>query len=222
MVSIFILYPEGSSILAFLLAPASLLALAGVVTWTGSSVESPRQIGDRIVGLTAGLACSFIWLFEIGFNNLVSPRVSTAAARSVVDNTSWALVALVMIVSAAVRAVRTGAIDSGVGVGFWSGISSGLAACLAGLLLVTAGMHYLLRDPLNVEEYTARASGADGPSLATYLAYQSFKGALLHLFVVGVGMGTILGCGGGAIGCLLAFLRDRIVRRRSTQGRAIR
>jgi hypothetical protein len=67
-------------------------------------------------------------------------------------------------------------------------------------------MRFLLRDPINIEEYATRASGAPSFGMASYFAYETMAGALAHLFVLGIVMGLLLGLLGGLMGQLLAQL----------------
>jgi hypothetical protein len=45
-----------------------------------------------------------------------------------------------------------------IGLGLWSGLTSGLIACLMGLLLVAVWTPYPLRDPMNIREYAERGA----------------------------------------------------------------
>jgi hypothetical protein len=44
------------------------------------------------------------------------------------------------------------------------------------------------------------AAYSTAPTLAAYLAYETLAGAFLHLIVLGLGMGVLLGVAGGALG----------------------
>ena len=71
-----------------------------------------------------------------------------------------------------------------------------------GLLLVTVWMPFLLRDPININEYAVRGTAEHSPDMATYFAYETMSGAVGHLIVLGIAMGVIL----GALAGLLARL----------------
>lgn len=81
---------------------------------------------------------------------------------------------------------------------------SGLVSGLMALLLVVFGMRFLLADTANRAEYSARGPTSGFPDMAAYFAYQTLAGALLHLIVLGVMMGALLGCVGGLLGVLSA------------------
>jgi hypothetical protein len=59
-------------------------------------------------------------------------------------------------------------------------------------------MRFLLADPYNVIEFAER--GVAEPNMATYLAFETMPGAFLHLLVLGLGMGGVLGTLGGGVG----------------------
>ncbi len=92
--------------------------------------------------------------------------------------------------------------------GFWSGIASGAVACLTALIFVVFGMKYLLMDPVNIKEWTDIRATENSPGMEVYFAYQTFAGAIMHLFVLGAIMGLLLGAIGGFIGKVLHSLKN--------------
>jgi len=202
---VFLRYPRGAipggagPILASGVALAVFAAWA-VLTWRGSRRPAPAfRNSGRQFGVAVGLGCGALWVLEISFNNFVDPSLSTASSRLYVDDGTWALVA-VLILLASFRIARRGGFGSGVRVGAWSGFVSGLVSCLMALVLVNFLMPFLLRDPLNIEEYKAQTNA---PDMATYFAYETTAGALGHLLVLGCAMGALLGAAGGALGSLM-------------------
>jgi len=187
----------------------ALLSIGGWIALRGPNITRAHTALALRYGTRAGLLFGLLWLFEIGFNNLLPPEISTASARSWVDNGIWAIIAGLTIVVAATCALRTRRIVAGVQAGFWSGLISGLIACLIGLLLVTASMNLLLRDPLAIQEFAERGAASGAPNMPTYVAYGTMTGALLHLFVLGIGFGTILGVLGGLVGKGIALVRRK-------------
>ena len=159
-------------------------------------------------GALIGIAAGLLWVVEISFNNFVDPHISTGRARFFVDNSFWAAIAFTMLIAALVTSARTATVVSGLRVGLWSGYISGIIACLMALSLILFGMRFLLRDPINVSEYAARAHGSSAGGMASYFAYETMAGALAHLFFLGVLMGLLLGVIGGSFGALLARLRQ--------------
>ena len=172
---------------------------AGAARWGGRTPPLGGELACRW-GTATGIVFGVLWVLEISFNNFLPPDVSTVDARFGVDNGTWAAIALGMIGTAAVAAFRTRRLQPGVGAGVWSGLVSGLIACLMGLLLVALGMRALLQDPLNIQEYAARGPASQAPDMATYFAYDTMAGALLHLVVLGLMMGALLGVVGGVLG----------------------
>ena len=161
----------------------------------------------RRLGSTGGVILGMLWVIEISFNNFVPPDISTGGARGVVDNGIWALIAVSMIVLAAVCAVRSRRFMAGVYAGFWSGLVSGLIASLMALLLVVFWLQFVLRDPLSMQEWAERQTESGAPNMATYFAYETLAGALLHLVLLGLIMGGLMGVIGGCIGRGIAALR---------------
>ena len=122
--------------------------------------------------------------------------------RDHIDNAFWAFIAIGILIASVVAAYSSGRLKNGIAVGTWSGFVSGAVACLTGLALDVFGMSLLLRDPVNLAEWANRAKGSTAPTMASYFAYETLAGALLHLVVLGVGMGLVLGVAGGTLGKL--------------------
>jgi hypothetical protein len=70
-------------------------------------------------------------------------------------------------------------------------------------------MQCLLRDPLNIQEYTFRGAAEHATDIAPYFAYDTMTGALGHLLILGVAMGVLLGTIGGLFTLLLGFVKWR-------------
>jgi len=64
------------------------------------------------------------------------------------------------------------------------------------------GMKFILLDPLNLKEWSDLKETSGYSDISVYFAYQTFAGALGHLFVLGIVMGLILGTIGGLSGKL--------------------
>ena len=136
-------------------------------------------------------------MVEIGINNFLAPPLP---GRDIIDNLFWAAIAVLLLGGSLVAAFRARRWRSGVSFGLWSGLASGAMACGMALAMVAFGMHFLLHDPLNVAEWAARSADEAAPSMAAYFAYQTLAGGLLHVIVLGAGMGVLLGALGGGIG----------------------
>jgi hypothetical protein len=185
------------SLVASGLGFALLLAALGAtwfITRTTRQGEAPAAL-DTITLL--GLVLGLVWVVEIGVNNAVAPPL---LARDFIDNIFWALIAIGILVASVVAAYQSGRLSHGIAVGTWSGFVSGVVACGAGLALVVFGMSLLLSDPLNLAEWSNRAKDSTAPTMASYFAYETFAGALLHLVVLGISMGFVLGVVGGMLG----------------------
>jgi hypothetical protein len=149
-----------------------------------------------------GLGFGLLWTFEISINNLIRPGLPL---RDNIDNIFWVIIALLILITSIKDAYQTNKFLNGVKSGFWSGIASGAVACLTALIFVVFGMKYLLMDPVNIKEWTDIKATENSPGMDVYFAYQTFAGAIMHLFILGVIMGLFLGIIGGFIGKTLHF-----------------
>ena len=156
--------------------------------------------------VSAGICFGLLWTVEIGINNLIHPGLPL---RDIIDDTFWAIIALLIFVTAATDAYRSDRFLSGLLSGFWSGFSSGAVACLTALMLIAFGMKYIITDPLNIREWNDLKATADSSSMAVYFAYQTFAGAIMHLFVLGIFMGLFLGTIGGLAGKAMKIILIR-------------
>lgn len=180
-------------------APVILAALAAWLAGRGLRPRDPGAASDIRRGLGWGVVFGALWVLEIGYNNVIAPPVSV---RDPVDDLIWATIALGMLTLATLTAARTHHLAAGLRVTIWSGLTSGLIACLTALLLAMFGMPLLLADPANIAEYAVRGPTSGFSTIAAYLAYQTLAGAMLHLVVLGLGMGTTLGALGGLAGSM--------------------
>ncbi|MBY8872459.1 hypothetical protein K7640_11480 [Micromonospora sp. PLK6-60] len=187
-----------------LVVAGSAVALAALTWWlTGRAHVRDRRL-VLAWGLGSGFALGGVWLAEIAFNNLTPHTISTAAARGVLDNLSWAVVGVVTAVVAARVAARTRRWRSGLRAGVWSGVGSGLGAALGGALLLAAFRPSVENDPLMRAEWRRLGSGTD---LSTYVTRETMAGVGGHLWVLGVAQGALLGLIASSV--TVALLRAR-------------
>jgi hypothetical protein len=66
--------------------------------------------------------------------------------------------------------------------------------------MIVFGMHFITHDPLNIAEWAVQQAGNNTPGMAAYFAFETFAGGFLHLLVLGIVMGALLGVAGGVIG----------------------
>lgn len=188
----------------------ALLAVAGVVGSLQRRYHggwpAPTERAIRV-----GLALGGLWVIEIGVNNILAPPLP---GRDIFDDVIWAAIALGILVLAAWSAQQAGRFTAGLAAGLWSGLASGLAACATALAMIVFGMGFVAQDPLNVAEWAERGAGSGAPSLAAYLAGEMLAGAVLHLLILGLAMGVVLGVAGGGLG----WLWRRLVRPRPPAG----
>lgn len=193
-------WPVGTEALGCLVSIILLSAIAFLL-W----IRKDKFINDfqkRNVAL--GLSFGILWTIEISINNFIRPGLPL---RDNIDNTFFAIIAMLILFTAIRDAYQTNKFLDGVISGFWSGLSSGAVACLTALILIVFGMKYILLDPLNLKEWSDLKGSANSPGLDVYFAYQTFAGAIMHLVILGAIMGLFLGSIGGAIGKTLRIMK---------------
>ena len=198
-----------SQVILGLVAIFVILALAAWLARWGTRPKTPAANYALRNGSAIGCALGLLWIIEISFNNFVPPAISTGAARAVVDNLFWGAIILGTIGGSIIGASRARNVFVGLRIGFWSGLVSGLLSCLMGLLLIVLWMPLLLRDPLLIAEFAARGPMSDAPDLAAYVAYETMAGAIGHLILLGIIMGSLCGLLGGLVGRTFALVLRR-------------
>jgi hypothetical protein len=186
-----------------------LLVVAGFVWRVGRQPGQPATLLVRHQASMLGLLLGLLWIVEISINNFIAPPLP---ARDLIDDSFWGLIALSIFVFALSSAYHLDSIRAGIAAGIWSGLVSGMLACMMALAVIVFGMAFITRDPLNVAEWAARSSASAATTMAAYFAYETFAGAFLHLLVLGIIMGGLLGAAGGLLGRGLANLFRRIHR----------
>jgi hypothetical protein len=184
------------------------LGLVAMTWWLTGRAGSPDQRVVLTWGLGPGLVLGGAWIAEIAFNNLTPHTVSTAGTRGVLDNVTWAVVAVVTVLSAGWTAARTGRWRSGVRAGVWSGVGSGLGAALGGAVLLAFFRSSVENDPLMRAEWSQRGPGV---GLPLYVTRETMAGVGGHLWVLGVAQGALLGVIASSV--VIAGIRYLVVAR---------
>ena len=157
--------------------------------------------GKSKKNLNAGLYFGLLWAIEICMNNMVQPSLPL---RDYLDNIFWAIISILIFYLSYKDALNEKKMAAGIKAGFFSGFGSGMVACTIALILTCFGMNLLLKDPVNIAEWTNIKGRTNYPDMATYFAYQTFAGAIMHLLILGIVMGVLLGIMGGFLGKFLA------------------
>lgn len=152
--------------------------------------------------LTIGVYFGLLWTAEISMNNIIQPGLPL---RDYLDNIFWGIIAVLILCVSYKDAFDSKKIIAGIKAGFFSGIGSGIVACLTALVLVCFGMKLLLKDPVNVAEWADMKGKTHYPDMASYFAYQTFAGAIMHLLILGIIMGVLLGLLGGLLAKLVSL-----------------
>jgi hypothetical protein len=198
VVTIFFLYPTSSFPfgLEALECLLSFIALVIIIVFTLKfQSKLDRHFSSKAASF--GLWIGLLWTIEISVNNFIRPGLPL---RDTVDDIFWGLIACAILYLSIADSFQTNKISIGIKSGFFSGLSSGAVACLTALLLICFGMPLILKDPLNIKEWTDLKEKTHYPNMAVYFAYQTLAGAMLHLMVLGGLMGLLLGIIGGMIG----------------------
>ena len=122
------------------------------------------------------------------------------------DNATWAIVAVITVVAAARVATVTGRWRCGVRAGVWSGVGSGLGAGVGGALLLCFLRPFVERDPLMLAEWRDRAPDLN---LSAYVTRETMAGVGGHVWVLGVAQGALLGALAAGAAMVLVPIRRR-------------
>lgn len=167
-----------------------------------------KKVGDNHFQQNAvklGLFVGILWSIEIGINNILRPKLPY---RDIIDNIFWFVIALFIFLSSIYSFLISKKISQGIQAGAWIGFASGAVAAITALCVIVFGMSQILLDPLNVDEWSVRGASSGVPNIAVYFAYQTLAGAVLHLIVLGILMGFVLGLAGSIVGKIFQHLRD--------------
>jgi len=197
-ISVFFLYrpfswPLGSESVESLVSVLLISFLTTILWMLRNRILNERQKKNVIAGLYIGL----LWTVEISINNFIRPGLPL---RDIVDNLFWGVIELLILITAAYDVSKSGKFTDGIKSGFWTGLASGAVACLSALLVIVFGMKFILLDPLNIKEWTDLKATTNSPGMNVYFAYQTFAGAVGHLFILGLLLGMIIGSLGGLLG----------------------
>jgi hypothetical protein len=203
-VSIYFLYrpsswPLGTEPVSCLLSVFSFIILLAFLNIRKEKDVDTKQDKNIETGLYIGL----LWTIEISINNFIRQGLPQ---RDIIDDYFWALIALLILIAAFRESIKSGKFTDGIKSGFWTGMSSGAVACLSALILIVFGMKLILLDPLNIKEWTDTKGSLSAPGMDIYFAYQSFAGAVMHLYVLGIIMGLLLGSIGGVTGKIFKLI----------------
>lgn len=183
--------------LDWLLAVLALLVTAAAIEFIRRRAVSAGVAAVRTRAIDTGLALGLLWTAEILANNVLAPPLP---GRDIFDNVIWAIISLGIVGLAAFDVRRSRSMRTAIATGAWAGLASGLVACLTAICVAVFGTPLLTADPLNVAEWAARSGSTAAPSMAEYFATQTLAGAIGHLLLIGLVMGSALGAVGGLAG----------------------
>jgi len=180
-----------------------LLAITAIFLWL---MKNKIFLGNQGKNVSLGLYFGLLWTIEIMINNIIRPGLPL---RDHIDDIFFAVLALLILITASRDAYKTRKFISGLTAGFWSGLASGAIACLIALSFIVFGMKLILLDPLNIKEWSDVKMTIKTPGMDVYFAYQTLAGAIMHLFILGALLGLLLGAIGGILGRILSILKSK-------------
>jgi hypothetical protein len=174
------------------------LAAVGYLVWRAGRSPGPRAGAVLRTGAGFGLLAGACWVAEMTLANLgyglgrwtVLPYYATIAGAAGLS-----------VAAGTVGAWRHRRLATGVLVGLWSGLTSGLIGLVTMELLVLTAMSTLVHDPQNIQE---QRGSADLPAA---IAGDFLAAGINHLVLVGLVVGTVLATAGAAAGMALRGAR---------------
>jgi hypothetical protein len=162
------------------------------IRWTRPKTDDDLMVLSR--GAKWGIVIGLAWTVEVLGGNVFSPH----QFGSTVGLFAAIVAAVLPVTAGAAGTESTGRISTGLRIGFWSGVVSGLMT-----FLVLAGVGYLVvYIPGFPGLETPKNAGAaiTGKELAAYNVGDYLAGGISHLFLIG----AIYCSAAGAFGSLLA------------------
>ena len=196
-ISIFFMYkpiqwPFGFEAIVCLISSILFLLLLFVFSRFETNIIDIPQKTNIVFGLSIGL----LWTIEISINNFIQPGLP---ARDIIDNIFWGAISLILLIKIIRDVYHSNKIIIGIKTGLWTGFTSGLVACITALLLIVFCIKFIIKDPLNLKEWKD-IKESYSKDISVYFAYQTFAGAMLHLYILGLLFGLIFGILGGFLG----------------------
>lgn len=171
-----------------------LVVLCGVVSFVSlRPTRSLRVLATWRLSAIFGLTIGLLWIIEIMVGNIVA--VESNVSRAIYTGATVAAFALPLI-AGAVGAYRLGTVRSGIAVGFWSGLLSGLIAYLTLMFITYVFMGTLQHDPQTLREYAHSSERA----LSTFIVGDFLFASCSHLVLIGVLWGTATAAVGAIVG----------------------
>jgi hypothetical protein len=187
-------YLASPSQTALYYAALGLLAVCIVIPLVGlRPARTPQQCITRRLSTLFGLLMGALWMVEILTGNLIAVG---SGASIVVYRVSTLLAFVLPLVAGAVGAYSTQQVQSGIAVGFWSGLISGLIAFLTLMAVAYLFMGTLQHDPQTLHEYAHSGER----TLSTYIVGDFLVGGCSHLLLIGMVYGTIMATIGAVVG----------------------
>jgi len=185
-------YPASPGQTALYLVAGALLVLCGLGALAGTRPATADGAEALRLGGVFGLLIGGLWIVEVLTGNLIA---IDSTPSHVIYRVSTAGAFLLPLVAGGAGAARTGRVGTGLAVGFWSGLLSGLMTFLTLMAVTYVFMGVLAHDPQNLHDYAHSGER----TLATFIVGDSLFGASAHLALIGAAWGSALGALGGAL-----------------------
>jgi hypothetical protein len=161
-----------------------------IITWRLTLHMDSDATWSAHQGLNCGFLIAGFWFLEIVAGNLLDPTYTVV--RILYFGSS--LVAFSLPLFAGIfGALHSGMIRTGILIGVWSGIVSGLLTFLSLMAVTVVFLNQMLQDPQNILQF----QGSGASDLVTFVMGDSLAGATGHLVI-----GLLLAPGFAAIGAV--------------------
>ncbi|MCX6246574.1 MAG: hypothetical protein NTW10_02470 [Bacteroidetes bacterium] len=150
-----------------------------------------------------GLLIGLLWSVEISINNFIQPGLPD---RDIIDNVFWIIITILLLIKISIDSYKSKSLISGLKAGLWTGFASGLVACTTAMLVIVFFDDSIIKDPLNIKEWNDLNATTFTKDISVYFAFQTYAGALLHFYILGMIFGLFFGIIGGIIGIGLNFI----------------
>jgi hypothetical protein len=187
-------YPASPSQTVLYYVALALFAVCIVIPVVGLRPSSrPGQRATWRFSALFGLLIGALWMVEIFTGNLIAVGSSASIG---VYRLSTLLAFALPLVAGVIGAYTERRVRSGIAIGFWSGLISGLIAFFTLMAVAYLFMGTMQHDPQTLREYAHSGER----TLSTYIVGDFLVGGCSHLLLIGMVYGTILAAIGAVVG----------------------
>ena len=200
---------------------AVVVALVCIGGFVGAWNTCPRTLPANLAfrrGVSLGLALAAIWIANILFTHLQLTNAEKLTTGSLIVAITFLIVLVFIIGVSSYSAYQTQQVSTGIRIGIWSGLVTGMLTVIIFLMMLYTKMDFLVQL-MNANEIRAFLQSGVRDRTAWFF-WEELAGSCGYL-VMDVVLGTVLGLVGGLVGKGLAPLwksPDAQLERPSTHG----